>query len=294
MESAKVPTSMRLQRVLPLFLAATLVGFVASASGATGFGGLRGRLTGLPPHALFPAVHAINTRGVISAIAQPRLSGAFRFAVPAGAYVVTATAVNATGRGFAGVSAPVLVRAGRRVRVITRLVPVRRPRRARVFPLANGAIVTFGSVLVVDRDLGSALGGADMRATVINHFFNICSPQGTVLVETDPSVVKYLEQERRLWLAGQLTTPYDYRPLKPQFKITGEADVTRAATGAPHNVDLTVTLTATDLRNGKVVARGTSGIGGGAVEITSTELLASIHQAVARLGANACGSNPVP
>jgi len=277
-------------RSLVILLAATLVGLVASAEGASRFSEFGGRLTGLPVKALFPSVQAVDTRGVIAAIAQPRPSGVYRLSVPTGIYIVAARAENSQGHGFSAFSAPARAHAGRRTKLSPHLTAVKPARAARVFPLAHGAVVTFGSLLVVDPDLGSALGGADLSATAINHFFNLCTPQGTVIVSSDPTFVAYQKQESALSRAGRLSTPYDYKPIKPQFRITGEAVVKRGAAKPPNNVGLTVTLTATDLRTGGVVAKGISEIVEGAVEIDSATLLAVVDEAVARLSAQGCGS----
>ena len=85
--------------------------------------------------------------------------------------------------------------------------------------------------------------------------FNLCSRVRTRFVETSPAVVAREKQELALSRAGKLSTPFDYRPLKPEFAITGSLTVApETEPGAPPNTErATFEMKAARLAGGGVV-----------------------------------------
>jgi hypothetical protein len=280
---------MRFRAVLVVALA-VLGAAAAVADGAARTALLSGRLVGLPKGAIVPAVRAVNTRGVIAAIAQPSASGAYRLFVSPGDYLVIGSAASPKGREFEAFSAPVAAHSRKRTKVSTRVKSVKTLGAdvAVVRPLAH-AIVTVGSVPVVLSNPGLAV-GVEYQDHVVHLLYSLCTSQGTVFVDSSPEGVAAIKQERALAAAGRLTTPFDYRPLKPEFRITGEADVFTSGP-APNNVGLKVKFRATNLRTGGVLLDNTwAELTPGALDITSSDLQATVDLAVERFARAACGN----
>jgi hypothetical protein len=254
-----------------------------------------GRVHGEPSGAPFDVIEAINARGVIARSGAPNASGQFRFFLHPGTYIVVSTADNRHGQHFDSASVPLRARTGKRVPVGLHLRKVKTAEASRSRgPVANGAVVSVGDVKVVDAVFGSVAPGANLRPTVINRFLNLCSPQGTVMVQTDAQFVAYAKQEAALSRAGKLSTPFDYKPLKAQFTISGQAEVTRSDTPVPDQVGLTVKLQIVELKNGRVVAKAQSGIPDSKGAILSEEsILNAVSEATRRLAIAGCGANPL-
>ncbi len=253
-----------------------------------------GRVHSVPAHAPFDLVEAINTRGVIVQSEDPNASGQFRFFLHPGTYIVVSTADNPHGQHFVSASHPLRAHSRKRVPVGLHLRKVNAASARGRGPVANGAIVSVGDVRVVDAVFGSVAPGSDLRPTVINRFLNLCSSQGTIMVETDARFVAYAKQEAALSRAGKLSTPFDYRPFKPQFTITGQAEVTRSDMPVPDQVGLIVKLQIVELKNGRVVAKAQSGIPDSKGAILSEEsILGAVGEATRRLAIAGCGANPL-
>ena len=248
---------------------------VAGAQGALPNSTIRGRLAGLPANPLLADVFAVNTRGVIAAGVELGPTGSFRMAVPSGSYVLIGSAASPGGQEFLGGTRPVRARAHKRSTIGGRLKPVKASSAAAAPPppLAHGAITSVESISVIDNGASTELGGADLRAHVINLLLNLCSGAGTVLVDASPRFVAFAKQELALSRAHRLSTPFDYTPLKPQFVISGKAEVTRGPAAPPNNIGLTVELLATSLTGGQG-ARGFDEIPPAATEISTGALLA--------------------
>jgi hypothetical protein len=280
---------MRFRTVLIVALAA-LGAAAAVADGAARTGVLGGRLAGFPTKALLPAVRAVNTRGVIAAIAQPSASGAYRLFVSPGDYLVIGSAASPKGREFEAFSVPVAARSRKRTNVRTRVKSVKTLSAdiAVVRPLAN-AIVTVGSVPVFLSNPGLAV-GVEYQDHVVNLLFNLCTSQGTLFVDSSPEGVAAINQERALAAAGRLTTPFNYRPLKPEFRITGEADVFTSGP-PPNNIGIKVKFRATNLRSGRILLDNIwAELTPSAPHVTSPEIQATVDLAVERFAHAACGN----
>ncbi|HEY4996853.1 MAG TPA: hypothetical protein VII03_02585 [Solirubrobacteraceae bacterium] len=271
---------------------ATLAVLAATpAQGALPNAEIRGRLSGLPANPLLADVFAVDTRGVIAAGVELKPGGSFRMAVPSGSYVLIGSAAAPAGKEFLGGTPPVHARAHKRNTIGGRLRKVKAGAATTPPPLAHGAIATVGSIPVLDTSAPTELAGADLRARVINLLLNLCSGAGTVLVDTSPQFVSFAMQELALSRAHRLATPFVYKPLKPQFMISGKAEVALGPAAPPHNVGLTVELIATSVSGGGQVARGFAEIPPAATEIAAGALLATADLATERFAKAACGNS---
>ncbi len=253
------------RRVVPLTRAVAalgLAGLLAAAVAGARSSQIAGRVTGLPPSPLLSTVLALNTNGVIAQIAPPSSSGRFRFFVAPGTYLLAAGAASAANAGahkahlFLTITAPIRVRAGtqRTAGIHLKRVPSIAARAAARIPLED-AIVTVGNIPILDDRSAATLVGGNVGFHTATMLFNLCSRVRTRFVETSPSIVAREKQELALSKAGKLSTPFDYRPLKPDFAITGSLTVVpETAPGAPPNTQrATFELTATSLHGGGVV-----------------------------------------
>ena len=239
-----------------------LTGLLAAAVAGARSSQITGRVSGLPARPLLSTVMALNTHGVIAQIAPPAATGRYRFFVAPGTYLLAAGAATAASAGahsahlFLATSAPIRVRAGRQS---TSGIHVKRvhsltARAAARIPLED-AVVTVGNVPILDDRAAATLVGGNVGFHTATMLYNLCSRVRTRFVETSPAIVAREKQEVALSKAGKLSTPFDYRPLKPDFAITGSLTVVpETDPGAPPNTQrATFELTATSLRGGGVV-----------------------------------------
>jgi hypothetical protein len=279
--------------VLAIGFAATGIGLDAAAGKGSFSGGeLYGRVHGMPAGALFDVVEAVDAHGVIQATAAPGPSGDFKLFVPTGTYLVVTDADGGRGQKFTSASTPVAAQTSVRTPIGLHLKAVKGARASSApGPVTDGAVVSVGNVSVVDTALGSELvNGTDLRPTLINRFLNLCSPQGTIMVQTSAQFVAYAKQEAALSATGKLSTPFVYKPIRPQFTITGEAEVTRTENPVVQ-LGLTVKLRITDLRSGHVVATATAGIPQSKPPLVTSDVLGALGAATDRLAQAGCGAN---
>jgi hypothetical protein len=204
---------------------------------------------------------ALNTQGVIAQAAPPRASGSYRFFLSPGTYLVVAGAASAASTGahkahlLLAVSPPVRVRAGKRSTARIHLKTVKsHAATAASIPLED-AIVTVGNVPILDDRASPTLLGGNVGFHTATMLFNLCSRVRTRFVETSPAIVAREKQELAMSRAGMLRTPFEYRPLKAEFAITGSLTVApETEAGAPANSERAVfELKATRLTGGAVV-----------------------------------------
>lgn len=164
-----------------LVVVATLLGLAAAAPAAAASSGkIVGRLTGLPAHAQFAAVRAVDARGVIAAVGQASSAGAYSLSVKPGVYVVMGEAANNGTRAFSATGVPARVRAGKRTTATTRLHFDRsasgRSAEVPLFahaaaggvnaPLRRGVVMTFGAYGTIDERITPSLfEGPDRRGS---------------------------------------------------------------------------------------------------------------------------------
>lgn len=239
-----------------------LAGLLAAGVAGARSSQIAGRVTGLPASSLLSTVMALNTNGVIAQIGPPTSTGRYRFFVTPGTYLLAAGAASAASAGarnahlFLAISAPIHVRAGRQstAGIHVKRVHAIAARSAARIPLED-AVVTVGNVPILDDRAVPTLVGGNVGFHLATMLYNLCSRVRTRFVETSPAIVAREKQELALSRAGQLSTPFDYRPLKPDFAITGSLTVVPETTpGAPPNTQrATFELTATSLHEGGVV-----------------------------------------
>ncbi len=243
-------------------VAVGLAGLLAAAAAGATSSQISGHVTGEPPSALLSTVLALNTHGVIAQIAPPRSDGRYRFFLSPGTYLVAAGAESAASAGarkahlFLAISKPIRVRAGKQSSAtihLKRVHSIKANDAARI-PLED-AIVTVGNIPILDDRPAPTLIGGNVGFHTATMLFNLCSRVRTRFVETSPGIVAREKQELALSRAGKLSTPFDYRPLKPEFAITGSLTVApETEPGAPPNTErATFEMRATRLAGGGVV-----------------------------------------
>lgn len=213
-------------------VAVGLAGLLAAAAAGATSSQISGHVTGEPPSPLLSTVLALNTHGVIAQIAPPRSDGRYRFFLSPGTYLVAAGAESAASAGarkahlFLAISKPIRVRAGKQSSAtihLKRVHSIKANAAARI-PLED-AIVTVGNIPILDDRPAPTLIGGNVGFHTATMLFNLCSRVRTRFVETSPGIVAREKQELALSRAGKLRTPFDYRPLKPEFAITGSLTV---------------------------------------------------------------------
>jgi hypothetical protein len=249
-------------RMTRVGLAFGLAGLVAAAVAGARSSQIAGHVTGLPRSPLLSTVLALDTQGVIAQIAPPSPAGSYRFFLSPGTYIVAAGAASAASPGarkahlFLSISAPIRVLAGKQsqARIHLKRVHSTRASAAARIPLKD-AVVTVGNIPILDDRAAPTLVGGTVGFHTATMLYNLCSRVGTRFVETSPAIVAKEKQELALSRAGMLSTPFDYRPLKPEFAITGSVTIVpETEAGAPPNTQrVTVELIATRLGGGGVV-----------------------------------------
>ena len=245
-----------------MILAVALAGLVSAAVAGARSGEIGGHVSGLPPSSLLSTVLALNTHGVIAQIAPPQAAGKYRFFVSPGTYLVAAGAESGANAGthkahlFLAISKPIRVRAGKlsTARIHLKRVHTIRASAAARIPLED-AVVSVGNVPILDDRPAPTLIGGNVGFHTATLLFDLCSRVRTRFVETSPDIVARERQELALSRAGKLSTPFDYRPLKPDFAITGSLTIEPdTAAGAPPNSQQAIfELKATRLGGGVVV-----------------------------------------
>ncbi|HVO55207.1 MAG TPA: hypothetical protein VMT37_12425 [Solirubrobacterales bacterium] len=220
--------------VLAVVVAVALAAPAVAAAGGTR---IAGTLTGLPKKADLAAVEAVDPRGQIGGVDLVGGGGAFSLAVKPGTYVLASSAIEGEDE-LAGFGPAKKVRRGAKVRDHSKLKPL-----ARSAAAGSRALLRRGSVLTVtgfeftdnstDPDVVHQL-----RSQLLNDLFRRC--EDYVFVDTSPEFVKFAQQESALSRAGKLSTPFQYRPIPPQYEIFGSASFERER----FLLELTATTTA--------------------------------------------------
>ncbi len=265
--------------ILALVAALSVVG--TSAWAATGT--LTGSVSGVPAGSSTEGVEAVNNRGEIGAVGTLNASGTYSLKVPAGTWVTAADALSA-GKSLSALAAPVVVRAGHRSHAHgTRVKPQVSAARAGALP--RGAVVTMTPITMLD--LRTAfVNHPDYTATVLNDLFRLCSARGIIFADTSAAFQKFARQESALSLSGRLSVPFDYHPIKPQYKV-----VTFQGFIDPGSVGIGLAVERLD---GDPVAM--NGIDGTTVNLpdgaipTDQDVVDVFHQADASLAAPMCGA----
>lgn len=264
-----------------LSLMALLAGTCASTVEASD-GRIGGSIGSVPQGALFPAVMAVSPQGKIGAVALASSSGSFNLAVPSGTYVLASSA-NEGETSLSAFSAPERIKAGHTVKVKSK-IKLRAKAAASHGLLPSGAIVTVPSFEFTN-NLLSPPELSQLRNLLINDLFEPCTKAGIVFVDTSPEFVKFAKQEKALSAAGMLAVPYEYKPLKPQYEITGSGSVENK--GAGDELGLEVILSSVAHRavaNGFVNQEATS------PEFGFGDVIEMLAKASTEFAAKVCGA----
>jgi hypothetical protein len=190
------------------------LGSVGSAQAATGT--LTGSVGGLPSGASAEVVEAVNPQGVIGGVGTVSAAGTYTLTLSPGTWLVTGSALSGD-TALTATSAPVGVRArhrthGPQAHLKSMAAVVKRG-------LPPGSVVTVAPILLAD-ERGPVFNlKPDYTGLVTNDLFAHCASRGIIFVDTSEAFRKFAQQELALSRAGRLATPFDYRPIAPQYRI---------------------------------------------------------------------------
>jgi hypothetical protein len=235
--------------VRPLaFAASAALVLIAPATGLAATGKLTGKLSGLPAHAQFATVRAVDARGVIVGMSSASSSGAYSLSVKPGVYVVIGKAADSKGNVLDATGAPARVRSGRKTTEHTSLhVDHKSPGRAasasRVSPpasaaagtLSKGTVLTFKPFTTQNDNFSPPfVEGPDRADVIAAQMFRPCTSRGVIQVDTSPEFVAFAKQEAALQRAGRLNpaTPFVFHPIKPTAQTNGGAVILKTGTGS--------------------------------------------------------------
>jgi hypothetical protein len=189
---------------------------VASADAANGT--LTGTLTGIPAEASADVVEAVSPQGVIGGVGTVGASGAYSLSLPTGTWLVTASALSGDSP-LTALAPPLRVRAGHKAR--GHAAPLKASQAA-TRGLRAGSVVTIAPIVVQDERPPVVDGRIDYTGLVTNILFSRCATRGIKFVDTSETFRKYAQQELALSRAGRLATPFEYKPIKPQYRVETE------------------------------------------------------------------------
>ena len=183
-------------------------------------GTVRGTLTGVPANSAFTAITAVNGHGVIGGIGTANPAGRYSLTLAPGTWLLAA----ATGSEVEPPGSPpyafgvVRVRAGRTATGQT--LPASTARAGSGVRLTPGSVVTVPTVGMEDFRPDRLPGNNyDFTSLVQNDLFRLCSPHGIVFADTSPDFIKAARRESNLSASGQLSTPFTYRPIRPEYTV---------------------------------------------------------------------------
>jgi hypothetical protein len=198
---------------------AALLAVPAGAGAASGT--LAGTLRALPGAADFGVVEAVDPRGRIDGVDEVSPSGAFDLKLPPGPYMLAASG-GTEGHPYESVTSVKDVDAGEKTKESPKLEPVPLPR-------AKGGkgLIPKGSILGVEGVLMTIDGSISLPigSLILNDLYRTCTKKGMVFVDISPRFIEAATQEKNLSAAGKLSTPFDYRPLAPQYLLLGVVGV---------------------------------------------------------------------
>jgi hypothetical protein len=213
---------------------------VAAPGAGASTGTIAGKLGALPKSADFGAVEAVDSRGRIDDVALSSDSGAYSLKVAPGSYVLVSSG-SSESSSFSSFSPPKAVRKGTKVKLSPKLKSTPLARAAS----AGKGLIPKGSVLSIEGIHWHVEEGPEQNISslALNDLYRTCSSKGMVFVDTSPEFVKFASQERALSLAGKLSTPFEYRPLAPQYFVLGIGAVEKpSAAGEALKYDLELNL----------------------------------------------------
>ena len=234
-----VTTPRRKTRIGFVLLAVMLAAAALSQAAGAATGSIGGTLRGLPGSADYGAVEAIDPSGQIEGVDLASPSGSFELKLPPGDYVLAGSGTTESD-SFSSFSPPKQVGKGKKVSLAPKLGSTA----ARAAAAGEG-LVPKGSIMAMEGVLFSVGDGPTLNlgSLVLNDLFRACSKRGLTFVDVSPEFVRFAQQEKALSASGKLATPFEYRPLKPQYLILGVGKVTTPeGHGEPFKYDFELNL----------------------------------------------------
>jgi hypothetical protein len=270
-------------RRVAVALTIALCAFAGASSAQAARGTLTGSLAGLPANAAFHVVRAVDSRGVIGGAATASASGSYKLSLPPGAWILVGSA-QASDRSLTALGAPVRVRSGRRSRERPARVKRFRVRAAASGVLRRGSVVTVRPIKLDDGRGPIFNLFPEYTATVENDLFRACAPRGIIFVDTSAAFRKFAAQEAALSRAGRLATPFDYRPIAPQYEVSSQF-------GVLNNGNIQFELELVLIRSHRAVAdTGVQTERTPIGDTTDEQALSWVHTVTMKLAAKMCGA----
>jgi hypothetical protein len=215
-----------------------LVGAVVARAVTTGT--VSGSASGLPASAVPEGVQAISPKGEIGAVGSLSAAGKYSLKLAPGAWIIETSSLGPHGP-LTSLGAPVRVRAHGTTRA--KPAPVK-AEASGAGKLKRGSVVTVGTIELADeRDFTVGTSSLFVTSTVTNDLFHACSSRGITFVDTSETFLKFAQQESRLSRAGQLSTPFAFHPIQPQFQVDPDSgNQSENAAGALTTQDMTIRL----------------------------------------------------
>ncbi len=193
-----------------------LVGSVQLGSAQAATGTLTGSVGGIPSGASAEVVQAVNPQGVIGAVGTVNAAGTYTLALAPGAWLVTGSALSGDS-ALTALSPPVQVRAHHRTRGPQAHLKAIAAAVKRGLPA--GSVVAVAPIFLTD-ERGPVFNlKPEYTGLVTNDLFAHCASRGIRFIDTSEAFRKFAQQELALSRAGRLATPFDYRPIAPQYRI---------------------------------------------------------------------------
>jgi hypothetical protein len=276
------------KRIAGTLLLTALGALLIAGTGQAAQGTLTGSVTGAPAEASAAVVEAIDSRGVIGGVGTVSASGAYKLTLAPGAWIVTSSALSGDNT-LASFAAPLRIRPGRHTRVHSTTL---RPQavKATARGLRPGSVVTIAPIVIND-ERGPVFNlKIDYTDLVTNDLFSQCASRQITFVDSSETFRKFAQQELALSRAGRLATPFNYRPIAPQYVIeTTFNEVDRGGISFGLSVHKPGD-TETDLGAG-LVAEGRTQRNGAELESAPTdeEVIAMVNQEAGALAQKMCG-----
>jgi hypothetical protein len=207
------------QRRLLTAVTAALLALVLAASAHAARGTISGSLSAAPAGAASEIVVAVDPQGVIGGVGTVSSSGAYSLSLAPGTWLVAGSAESGDS-ALGSFAAPLRVKAGHHARAPT--APLKASA-ATSRGLPAGSIVTIAPIFVHDdRTTAPPNATIEYTALVTNIMFKQCASRQITFVDTSEAFKKFAQQEANLSRGGRLSTPFEYRPIKPKFDIETE------------------------------------------------------------------------
>jgi hypothetical protein len=263
-----------------------LVGAVVARAATTGT--VSGSASGLPASAVPEGVQAINPKGEIGAVGPLSAGGKYSLKLAPGAWIIETSSLGPHGP-LTSLGAPVRVRAHRTTRA--KPAPVKAEATG-AGKLKRGSVLTVGTIELADeRNFTTGTASLFVTSTVTNDLFHACSSRGITFVDTSQTFLKFAQQESRLSRAGQLSTPFAFHPIQPQFQVDPDSgNQAENAAGAVTPEEMTMRLEVDRAGTQDAVIQGPNLVQEFSSTPDTADIMSVVHREDAALAAKMCGS----